>query len=70
MKMMEFQEKRSGLDIEHWVKYNAKFGNTHLTAPQHQINNGITLNYDADILLMLAIPVYILYRLTRRILKI
>ena len=58
--LLEFEELRGDKDINYWINYNIKFGNSHLINPTH--NMSYTQIYDLDIKAAILLTLFMTYQ--------
>ena len=65
---LEFEEQRGDKDIYYWIKYNRRFGNSHLINPTHRRSYRVV--YDLDIKAAILIILFVLiYSFVRFVIK-
>ena len=64
MELMEFEERRGGKDLKHWIRYNRKFGHMHLINPHHRRSYRAVYDLDikAAILVIVALIIWLIYK--------
>lgn len=66
MELLEFEEKRGDKDINYWIKYNMKFGNSHLINPTHAYS--YRQIYDLDIKASIVFFLFLTYQTLKMLL--